>query len=81
MVGFVAVAAGAVLAAVLPTTRRERAVIGPHRDRLMDEMKRTAQSAVEGVKSGVESVRSEGEAPPADEPYTADLYPEDIPPR
>jgi ElaB/YqjD/DUF883 family membrane-anchored ribosome-binding protein len=94
MVGLAALAAGALIAAALPTTRRERQVLGPRRDRLVDEAKRTAQEAVQGVKSGVksgiESVQQEqqqlssypqDEVRPVDEPLTTDLFPEDYPRR
>jgi hypothetical protein len=76
LVGLVAIAAGAFLAAALPTTRREREVIGPRRDRLVSEAKRTARAAVEGVKSGVEQAQQTEVVAPGDEPLTSDLYPE-----
>jgi hypothetical protein len=92
LVGLFAVAAGAALAAAIPTTRRERELIGPRRDRLVGEAKRTAEEAVETVKQTaqtavftakeeLENVRIEDEERPIDEPLTSDLVPEKYPDR
>jgi hypothetical protein len=90
LVGIIAVAAGAALAATLPKTQREREVIGPRRDRLVGEAKRTAQTAVETAKrtaqtavetakQELESVKVEDERSLPDEPLTSDLQAEDRP--
>lgn len=76
LLGLCAIAGGAVLAASIPTTQREREVIGPHRDRLVEGAKQTARSAVEGAKSGVQSGAGEGEVRAGDEPLTTELHPE-----
>jgi hypothetical protein len=82
LVGLCALAGGAILAAALPATRREREVIGPRRDRLVGEAKRAAKSAVETAKSEIETAKIQGgEARPTDEPITSDLGPEPYIPR
>ncbi len=74
LIGFCALAAGALLAATLPKTRREREVIGPARDRLVEGVKQGVQSGLqEGSQPAVETY----EVPAVDEPLTTDLDLED----
>jgi ElaB/YqjD/DUF883 family membrane-anchored ribosome-binding protein len=58
-VGLIALAAGAAVAMLLPSTRRENQLLGQTRDHLMQSAQRSAQQLKESVQSGVERVAND----------------------
>jgi ElaB/YqjD/DUF883 family membrane-anchored ribosome-binding protein len=61
LMGVVALAAGAALAAALPRTSVENRTIGAHRDRLFDEADRVFHEEVEKAKASAKQMVAEGQ--------------------
>jgi ElaB/YqjD/DUF883 family membrane-anchored ribosome-binding protein len=68
-IGALAVAAGAVIGALIPTTTREREVLGPAADRVRESIGNEVREMTEAAKRGTESVAGESRpgAPGAEE--------------
>lgn len=65
LVGILAAAAGVALASAIPQTRRERQIVGPHRERLMERGRGLLEEGKEAVREAGQTAKETLEQPAA----------------